>query len=298
MKYAPIVLFAFNRLEAVKSCVASLLANPEASESDLAVFVDGARVGREGEVQNVEAVCSYVRGITGFRSAEVHASSVNMGLGPSVIAGVSDVINRFGRAIVVEDDLVAAQNFLSFMNQGLDRFETVPEVFSVCGYSNRVHVPDGYGFDAYFCPRSSSWGWATWVDRWNSCDWMLDEWATVKKNACAFNRWGGSDCFSMLNGWKQGRNKSWAIRFCYNQFTRNALSVFPLVSKIENNGFDGDGTNCGKWSRFKSDFDNTGITEFVFPEIISVDPGLRRQSLHYHSLPLRAYSRLMNYLYK
>ena len=41
--YAPIVLFAFNRLEPLKRCVASLMQNSEAAASDLIVYVDGAR---------------------------------------------------------------------------------------------------------------------------------------------------------------------------------------------------------------------------------------------------------------
>ena len=293
---APIVVFAFNRPQALKACIASLLANPEASGSDLILFVDGPRAGRDEE--KVAEVCRIASGIEGFRSLELHFSEGNNGLGPSIIAGVSDVINRYGRAIVIEDDLVAGSNLLAFINQGLDRYENNPEVFSVCGYSNRVNKPSGYAYDAYFCPRSSSWGWATWKDRWNACDWKLEDWASVEKRACAFNRWGGSDCFGMLRDWKEGRNQSWAIRFCYNQFARNAVSLFPLVSKIENNGFDGEGTNCGKWSRFKYDFDKSGKSEFSYPDDTAVNCSLKRQSLHYHSLVLRAYSRIMNMLQK
>ena len=36
---APIVVFAFNRLEPLKACVSALLANTEAADSDLIVFV-------------------------------------------------------------------------------------------------------------------------------------------------------------------------------------------------------------------------------------------------------------------
>lgn len=41
--YAPIIIFAFNRLEPLKRCVASLMQNSEAAASDLIVYVDGAR---------------------------------------------------------------------------------------------------------------------------------------------------------------------------------------------------------------------------------------------------------------
>ena len=258
--YAPIVLFALNRLEPLKACVASLLKNEEAAESDLIVYVDGPRVNRKDETEKVEAVQQFVREISGFKNVETHFSKINKNLGPSIIAGVTDVISRYGRAIVVEDDLVLTANFLSFMNAGLERYENEKEVFSVCGYTNKVRIPKDYTEDAYFCVRSSSWGWATWRDRWEQVDWKLLEWDKHRLNKHKFCKWGGSDCWKMLNDWHAGRNQSWAIRFCYSQFLNNAVSLFPVISKVANEGFDGEGTNCKSWSRFKYELDNGNST--------------------------------------
>lgn len=295
--YAPIILFAFNRFEPLKACVASLLKNTEAVESDLIVFVDGPRAVNEGEAEKVDTVRNFVRGITGFKSLEVHFSEENKGLGPSIIAGVTDVISRYGKSIVIEDDLIASRNMLAYVNQGLDKYENNPEVFSISAYSNRVKTPKGYAFDAYFAPRSSSWGWATWKDRWLSCDWELNDWMAVEQNAKTFNRWGGSDCFGMLKGWKEGRNKSWAIRFCYNQFEQGKVSLFPMVSKIDNEGFDGSGTNCTIYNRFKFDFDESGQKEFRMPESFDVNPQLLKEAMKYHTIGIRIYSKLMNLYY-
>lgn len=295
--YAPIVLFAFNRLEPLKACVSSLLNNTEAAETDLIVFVDGPRATKEGESEKVEAVREFVRNIAGFKSLETHFSKKNKKLGPSIIAGVTDVINRYGKAIVIEDDLIASRNFLAFMNQGLDKYELNKEVWSVCGYSNKVHIPQGYDYDAYFCSRSSSWGWATWKDRWQLCDWELEEWNTVINSGKKFNRWGGSDCFGMLAGWHEGRNQSWAIRFCYNQFVQNAVSLFPAVSKIDNEGFDGSGTNCKKFNRYKFEFDSGDNKNFRLPAEVIKNKKLYNEALKYYSIPIRIYSRLMNMYY-
>ncbi len=294
--YAPIVLFAFNRLEPLKACVASLLKNIEAAETDLIVFVDGPRTTKNGESEKVDSVRRFVSGITGFKSLETHFSNENKRLGPSIIAGVSDVIKRYGRAIVIEDDLIASRNALSYLNQGLDKYENNKEVFSISAYSNIVRAPDNYQYDVYFAPRSTSWGWATWKDRWMSCDWELKDWCAVERKAKAFNRWGGSDCFGMLRGWKEGRNQSWAIRFCYNQFSQDAVSLFPLTSKIDNEGFDGSGTNCKSWSRYKFDFDKSDYKDFKMPDKVIKNKKLYREALKYYSIPIRVYSRLM-YMY-
>lgn len=292
--YAPIALFAFNRLDALKRTVDSLLTNAEARDSDLYVFVDGPRRDKEGEVDKVNSVREYVKSIKGFKSLSLRFSEQNKGLGPSIIAGVSDVIKKHETIIVVEDDLYCAPNFLSFMNQGLQRYKTEPRVFSVCGYSNKIKVPKEYISDVYFCVRSSSWGWGTWLDRWNSVDWELAEWDICEKNAKAFNKWGGSDCFGMLKGWKEGRNKSWAIRFCYAQFVQDKLSVFPIRSKVANEGFDGSGTNCKGWSRFKPEYDNSRKTCFVWPNEIDLNKQLLKSTLLYHTIRVRLFNRIMN----
>lgn len=295
---APIILFAFNRLDAVKRTVESLLMNSEAADSELFVFVDGPREHVAADKDKVEAVRSYVKTIEGFAQLHYTFSTINKGLGASVIEGVTQVIRQYGKAIVVEDDLYCGKNFLAYMNQGLERYAADKEVFSVCGYTNRVKRPKGYDYDAYACVRSSSWGWGTWSDRWESVDWELEDWNACEAHGKAFNRWGGSDCFGMLSDWHQGKNQSWAIRFCYSQFVQKKVSVFPLISKVANEGFDGQGTNCKGWSRFKYDFDSSDNKAFQWPEDIKQNRALTRSALSYHAIWRRLYSRVMNMIIK
>lgn len=296
-RYAPIIIFAFNRVEAIKASVNSLLSNEEAAESDLYVYVDGPRTNR-GEEPLVQAVQNYVKSIKGFKNVYYNFSASNKGLGNSIIAGVSEIIEKYDKAIVVEDDLICSKNFLAFMNQGLDKYEKDNNVFSVCGYSNIIKLPQDYGYDAYFCVRSSSWGWATWKDRWNNVDWELKDWDACEKQRKAFNKWGGSDCFGMLKGWKEIRNKSWAIRFCYSQFVQKKVAIFPTISKIANEGFDGSGTNCKKYNRFKCVFDNTETKDFKWPTDTSIIKSIKNSAISYHSIPKRIYSKLMYMLNK
>ena len=95
MNYAPIAVFAFNRLESLKNTIASLLANTESAESDLFVFVDGARETMESEKEKVLAVQEYVKTITGFKNLYYTFSEENKGLGSSIIAGVTEVIDKY-----------------------------------------------------------------------------------------------------------------------------------------------------------------------------------------------------------
>ena len=298
MAYAPIVVFGFNRPDALKNTIVSLLNNEEAKFSDLFVFVDGPREGKVGEKEKVKEVREYVKSITGFKSLHYTFSENNKGLADSIIRGVSEVINQYDRIIVLEDDLVLMPNFLNFLNQGLDYYENNQKVMSVCGHSCKVQTPADYPYDAYFFTRSSSWGWATWKDRWNLVDWELNNWDKVVANRKAFVNSEGSDVFKMLNDWKRGRNHSWAIRFCYAQFIQKKLSVIPNKSLVDNEGFGGDGTNCKRYSRFKFELDERKERlTFRLPKKASLHTSLYKQALWYHSIPLRIWSRIM-YLIK
>lgn len=298
--YAPIIIFAYNRPNVFQQLIESLKANPEFSESEVYIYIDGARDNIDGDKENVEKVCKIAEVLTSSNnklpdSNNVHikASAKNNGLAASIIKGVSDVIEKYGKAIVFEDDLCLAPNCLRFMNKGLNKYENDKSIFSICGYTNRFKVPEGYEYDTYVASRSSSWGWATWKDRWDKVDWNLNDWESVRRNKKAYNKWGGSDCFHMLNSWHDGKTNSWAIRFCYAQFLNKSWSIFPIKSLIKNDGCDGNGTNMKRYSRFKFDFDESNKQSFRWCPSDAINKSIHKQILWYSSIPIRIWSRLM-----
>lgn len=295
MDTAPVVLFAYNRPYALQRTLAALAEADLASETDLFIRIDGPRDASDAD--KVAAVREVALSARGFRRIDVVWGERNQGLGPSVIQGVECVLDFSETVIVLEDDLVVGKGFLAYMNQALRQYAGDDRVFSVCGYTNRVNLPDGYAADAYFAPRSSSWGWATWRDRWQSVDWDPTP-ASLQKYARAFNRWGGSDCSKMLRDWMEGRNRSWAIRFCYSQFLQGKTALFPVRSLVDPSaGFEGDGSNCRRYNRFKFDFESDAEAVYRFPEAVTEIPSVCRSALRYHSLGRRIWSRLMYVIY-
>lgn len=297
---APIVIFAFNRPDVFKQLIESLKANAEFSESEVYVYIDGVRDNKAGEKEKVEVVREIALSLTSCKpglpkpeNVHIQASEKNKGLAVSIIKGVSDVIEKYGKAIVFEDDLCLAPNCLKFMNEGLNKYENFKEIFSICGYTNRFKVPEGYEYDTYIASRSSSWGWATWKDRWDKVDWNLNDWESVRRNKKAFNKWGGSDCFHMLNSWHDGKTNSWAIRFCYAQFLNKSWSIFPIKSLIKNDGCDGNGTNMKRYSRFKFDFDESNKQSFRWCPSDVFNKSIQKQILWYASIPMRIWSKIM-----
>ena len=102
METAPIILLAYNRPEHVERAVASLLRNAEAAQSDLYIYCDGAKPGTDPAP--VERVREIARSVEGFREVHLVMRERNYGLAANVIDSVTQVVNAYGRVIVVEDD--------------------------------------------------------------------------------------------------------------------------------------------------------------------------------------------------
>lgn len=296
--YAPIVVFAFNRLDTLKACIGSLQHNKLFDESDLIVYVDGPRANKEGEADKVEAVRQYVQTISGAKSLTWHFSEQNKGLAASIIGGVTEVINQYGKVIVVEDDLYLSPSFLVFMNQMLQHFEHDERVFQVSGYSALIKRKTDS--DVYFNGRGQCWSWGTWKDRWEKIDWEIKDFEEFNSDSKKRKEWAsfGHDLYGMLNSWKKGRLNSWWIRFSYNMFKLNRYAVCPTKSLVRNDGFGADSTHCNVYDRYKIDFNDENIDNFYIPENLEWSKAINRHATRYWSLPYRVYGKMMTEYYR
>ncbi|WP_043363719.1 glycosyltransferase [Methyloversatilis discipulorum] len=243
---APIALFVYNRPEHTRRTVEALAANEGAAASPLFIFSDAPRTPAAAPL--VDQVRAYVRTVTGFAQVTVVERSANMGLARSIIEGVSDLTGRFGRAIVLEDDLATAPGFLSFMNDALDAYANDPRVLSVCGYMYPV-VFDTPA-DTLFLRAPHSWGWATWKDRWSlfrpDGATLLQE-LEARRLLHAFDSNGPHDYTRMLKDQVAGRNDSWFVRWYAASLLADRVSLYPARSLVSNIGIDGTGVHCADW---------------------------------------------------
>ena len=145
MSYAPIIVFVYNRADHFIQVYNALSACKEAKDSDLFIFSDGAKneAGKE-KVNEVRTAVAAIKDSGDFKSVTVAESPVNKGLAASIIAGVTEVINKYGKAIVVEDDCKVSPFFLSFMNNALDYYENNKKIGSIAGYTPMIDLPEDY----------------------------------------------------------------------------------------------------------------------------------------------------------
>ena len=240
---APILLFVYNRPAHTRQLIDSLLANAEAKESELFIYSDAAR--DDSATQDVEAVRRYIRTIQGFARITLIERSENQGLAQNIIQGVTEQISRYGRVIVLEDDLIVAPYFLRFMNEALELYKDDVQVghIQACDFTNHSTLP--YTF---FIRWTGSWGWGTWARAWQYFTpdgaALLEE-LKRRKLTHTFDFDGNYPYTRMLRRQVEGKNNSWAIRWNASLFLKGMLSLNVGRSLVQNNGFDGSGTHCG-----------------------------------------------------
>ena len=269
---APIVLFVFNRPEHTLRTLQALQNNNLASQSTLHIFADGPKEGASASL--LERVNDVRRIITSEQwcgEVVIHESNENKGLYRSVRDGVTEILEKDGRVIVMEDDLVTSPAFLSYMNDALEFYAERKGVFSISGYNypaNRMPIPDDYKYDTYVSLRNASWGWATWKDRWAQVDWDVKAYELVKNTPSmkeALNRMG-DDEFEMLQMQQEGGLNIWSIQFTMAHYMNHAVAIYPTVSYVHNIGNDGSGENCGATSAL----DNVLLSQNWQPRLVDI----------------------------
>lgn len=270
-KLAPIVLFTYNRLSEAQQTIEALQKNYLSSKSELFIFSDGAKDAK-GK-QKVEQVRSYLKTITGFENISIKESLVNKGLAKSIIDGVTEIINKYGKVIVLEDDLITSPNFLDFMNLALDFYIESKEVISISGYTLDLSSLKNYNLDYYVGYRASSLGWGTWKNKWQDIDWDISDYEDFKKDYWQQYRFSkiGSDMPVMLKKQMEGKIDSWAIRWCYHQFKNNLCTVFASKSKVNHIGITQDATHAAGALKFITPVDNSGKIDFDFHKSLIVE---------------------------
>ena len=215
MEYSPILLFVFNRPNHVRRTIAALQRNTLAAESVLYIYSDAARTPEQEE--SVNEVRKYIHSINGFK--EIH------------------IIER---------------KFLQFMNDALDIYKDEEKVGHIqgCDFTQDTSLPD-----TFLIKWTGSWGWATWERAWkyfNPDGKVLLEELEKRNLTYTFDFNGRYGFTRMLRRQIEGKNNSWAIRWNASLFLNDILSLNVGKSLVQNEGFDGSGTNCGGGGLYSS----------------------------------------------
>src|SRR3984957_19155583 len=238
----PVALFAYNRPDHTNRALEALSRCQRTEDCDFFFFSDGPK--NEAAQATVEKTREVLRAWAQRLKAKVIERTQNLGLARSVHAGVTDLTQRYGRVVVVEDDLVVSPDFLHFMLGSLDRYADEDAVLQVGGFP--LSPPDGGEFDAFFLPVTTTWGWGTWQRAWAHFSWEPENLEATQQDPDwrkLFDVNGAGAFSSMLEDRLTGKKDSWGILWWYAVSRRRGLVVYPTVNLAWNGGFRGSGVH-------------------------------------------------------
>ena len=247
---APISVSVYTRLEHFKNCIDSLAANELAKHSVLYVFSDWAKSGDEEAVLKVR---KYAKSIKGFKKVNLIFQKKN-----NYKKNIKDLTQKAfeinGKNIILEDDIIVAKQFLRYMNEGLNKYEHHPKVYSVCGYFHPIN--HNIKSDYLFLRRMDGWGTGFWSKKYkkikksfSSKDLLssyIYNWNMYKK-LCDISPNVIAALVDLPQREHQPDDYFGLLYFIkYDKF-----GLYPTKSLARNMGHDGSGVNCNISNKYK-----------------------------------------------
>ena len=242
---APVVLFTYNRIDHLKLTIFNLKKNYLASSTVLIIFSDGPK--KDNDIKKIEEIRQYLKKIDGFKKIIILERRKNFGLSKNIINGVSYVLKKYKKIIILEDDLLVSKFFLRYMNGYLDIYKKDKQVASIHAYVYPIsNLKKKIKNNTFFMKGADCWGWGTWSRAWpnfNKNGKNLLVKLKKKKLIKNFNFNNSYDYYQMLQNQVDKKNDSWAIRWYASCFLKNMYTLYPTTTLVKNIGIDKTGEN-------------------------------------------------------
>jgi hypothetical protein len=239
----PVILFAYARPDHLRRTLDCLWVN---RVPFIYAFSDGPRT-----LDKKPAVAEVRRILHAIDLCEVVLCEreTNLGLGRSILTGVTEVLSRHEAAIIFEDDLVCVPGTYDYLCAALKHYGDNPSVMSVTGWTHPTITPGDITDQPYFDGRADCWVWGTWTRAWKGMETdaktMMER---CKARGIDVYRYG-ADLVEMAN--MELWQNIWAVRFLYWHILNRGLCLRPPWSMVEHIGFDKQATNAAgadKWA--------------------------------------------------
>jgi hypothetical protein len=239
----PVILFAYARPDHLNQTLDGLRANQVPL---IYAFSDGPK--GEQDASKVMGVRKILRSID-WCEVRLTERETNLGLGRSILVGVTEVLRKFDAIIVFEDDLICVPGTYNYLCAALEHYRDDTRVMSVTGWTHPLITPSDVIDQPYFDGRAESLAWGTWGRAW---DGMATDAKTLMKKYKAeeidIYKYG-ADLPSMAR--VELRHNIWAVRFLFWHILNRGLCLRPPWSMVEHIGWDFQGTNAkeaGIWA--------------------------------------------------
>ncbi len=232
-KLAPVAIFVYDRPNNTKRVIDSLSKNFLAPETEIFIFSDAPRSKRNAK--EVDKVREYLKKIKGFKSVTIIEREENFYIERNIIEGVTEIINTYGKIIVLEDDVLVTKDFLNYMNNALDFYQEKENIMHI-GSLTFIKMPESYKKTILWRYPENGGGWGTWKNRWEKFVWFKTEQEALDRLSIEQRKIIELDgSFSCLNNLKL-IPIPWDICWYIAIVCNNGLAVNPLKSLTKNIG--------------------------------------------------------------
>ena len=236
---APVVMFGYNRLE-LQSMVMKCFSECEgAAERDIFVFLDGPRKN----LDNVESdkIKNMLEGYKTkmFPRMRIIKRERNYGCRENIVQGITDVLEKYGRAIVIEDDILVSKTFLTFMDSALDFYEGDKRIWCINGFQKYIFkLPKDYKHDVYLAYTNCVWGWATWQNRWAQVDFDMRDYPDYIKSPANVKKLNEVSYIlkTLLDSQYRGTLKAWDAQCWFHMVKNDLYAIEPKYQMSKNIG--------------------------------------------------------------
>ena len=295
---APVLITSFNRDSHFCETLKALSENIEAKNTRLYISIDGWVTKEDKKKQ--QKILEFAKLYSGkFSSLNITQQPKNLGLSKNITESITNIINKHGKIIVLEDDVVVSRAFLKFMNDSLSYYEKKKKIWHIAAYNI---FNDKKKLNEIFLWRiMNCWGWATWQDRWSHYEKNPEKLIRSfnKKKIDEFNLGSTNIFWDQIIDNFEGTIDTWAIFWYATIFQNSGLCVNPWFSYIRNIGLDGTGVHYKKnnSTNLIEDVNHNGV--FVPQDILEENTNaVNIMKNHYKKQTMKMSSLLSRFLNK
>lgn len=236
MSSIPVVLFTYARPDHLGQTLECLRENQVPL---IYAFSDGPKT--PDKRQEVERVREMLRAIDWCEVVLCERDS-NLGLGQSILAGVTEILKLHEAVLVFEDDLICVPGTYQYLSAALDHYRSDERVMSVTGWTHPLVTPGNISDAPYFDGRAECWVWGTWARSWQGMN--VDARTLMQRcEASGIDVYKyGADLVAMAE--VELEKNIWAVRLLYLHILKGGLCLRPPWSMVEHIGFDENATNA------------------------------------------------------
>jgi len=238
-----VLFLVFSRLDTTKQVFEAIR---QAKPPRLYVAADGARVGKEGEAEKVQAVRDFIiQNIDWDCQVKTLFRDKNLGCKNAVSSAITWFFDNEEQGIILEDDCLPSQSFFWYCEELLEKYKNKEDIYLVSG---DARGPESFGMkeDYTFCKYPLIWGWASWARVWKNYDVDIKDWPSQKQlvlshigsNKATKRFW--TDVFDKMF---RKEIDTWDYQFSYLLLKNKGKCIVPRVNLITNVGFGVDATH-------------------------------------------------------